>query len=276
MADNTVLITGSSGGIGRATAAAFLERGWTVYATARDTDDVADLAEAGARTQRLDVTEDDDVEAAVDRVIEEDGHIDCVVNNAGYGQFGPMEDVSADELHDQFDVNVYGPHRLARAALPHMREQGDGTIINISSLAGRLAGPGQGAYAGSKFALEGISDAMRNEVVDHGVDVVLIEPGPISTNFDDRAAEELDDGDERTGAYEGIYQFYDEQEVFGGASSLASEPEAVADVIVEAACSPNPRARYTVGRFADLLAAGRFLPDRIRDAVIQTVMRLVA
>ncbi|WP_136718139.1 SDR family oxidoreductase [Halorientalis salina] len=275
MRDKTVLITGSSSGIGRATAEAFLDADWTVYATARDTDDIADLAEAGAKTQELDVTDEDEIEAAVDRVIEDDDRLDCLVNNAGYGQFGAVEDVPVEELHAQFDVNVYGPHRLARAALPHMREQGEGTIVNISSVAGRISTPGMGVYSGSKFALEGISDALRSEVESHGVDVVLVEPGPVSTNFEDRANEQLDEAPERSGAYDALYEFYEEQQTVGGASALAVEPERVADVIVEAACSPNPDPRYPVGTFARIALLSRFAPDRIRDAVFRLANRLV-
>ena len=138
----TALITGTSSGIGRATAAAFLRRDWTVYATARNTDDVADLAEAGCETAELDVTSGADVERVVERVIEETGRIDCLVNNAGYAQYGPVEDVPPDVLHDQFDVNVYGPHRLTRAVLPHMRERRTGTVVNVSSVQGRVSGAG--------------------------------------------------------------------------------------------------------------------------------------
>jgi NAD(P)-dependent dehydrogenase (short-subunit alcohol dehydrogenase family) len=278
MTDKTVLITGSSSGIGRATAAAFLDADWTVYATARDTDDIADLAEAGAKTQALDVTDQDDVAAAVERIIEEDGRIDCLVNNAGYAQFGPMEDVTSAELHAQYDVNVYGPHRLARAVLPHMREQEDGTIINMSSVSGRIATPGQGAYVGSKFALEGMSDAMRSELRSHGVDVVLVEPGPVATNFDERASEELAEeaDDHRSGAYDDLYEFYEEQETFGGASALAIDPERVADVVIEAACSPDPDPRYPVGQFAKLALLSRFVPDRIRDSVFSLAQRVLA
>ena len=145
MQDKTVLITGSSSGIGRATAAAFLDEDWTVHATARDTADIEDLAEAGCETHELDVTDDEDVADVVDRVVDADGRIDCLVNNAGFGQFGPLEDVPVEDLHAQFDVNVYGPHRMARAVLPHMREQGEGTIVNLSSVSGRVATPGMGA-----------------------------------------------------------------------------------------------------------------------------------
>ena len=274
MEDKTVLITGASSGIGRATARTFDDEGWTVYATARDTDDIEDLAEAGCETQELDVTEPEHVEAAIERVIEDEGRLDCLVNNAGYAQFGPLEDVPTDRVHDQFDVNVYGPHRLIREALPHMREQGEGTIVNVSSVAGRIATPGMGVYNGSKFALEGLTDALRGEVDDYGLDTVLIEPGPVDTNFDDRADEELENGTERSGAYDSIYAFYEEGQTFGGTSALAVPPTDVAETILEAACSPDPDPRYPVGQLAKYSSLLRFVPDRFRDGFYRLAKKL--
>ncbi|AQL41888.1 short-chain dehydrogenase/reductase [Halorientalis sp. IM1011] len=274
MEDKTVLITGASSGIGRATAQAFNDEGWTVYATARDTDDIEDLADAGCETQELDVTEAEHVEAAVERVIEDEGRLDCLVNNAGYAQFGPLEDVPTERVHDQFDVNVYGPHRLIREALPHMREQGEGTIVNVSSVAGRLATPGMGVYNGSKFALEGLTDALRGEIEEYGIDAVLVEPGPVDTNFDDRADEELEDGTKRSGAYESLYVFYEEGQTFGGASALSVPPTDVSETILEAACSPDPDPRYPVGQVAKYGLLARFVPDRIRDRLYGLASKL--
>ncbi|MFB6092045.1 MAG: SDR family NAD(P)-dependent oxidoreductase, partial [Haloquadratum sp.] len=195
MHPETVLITGCSSGIGRATARAFLEEDWRVYATARNPADVETLGEAGCEIATLDVTDRDDVDRVVDRIVDEAGHVSCLVNNAGYGQFGPVEDVPTDQVHRQFDVNLYGPHRLVRAVLPQMREQGEGTIVNVSSVAGRVSFPGGGVYAGSKFALEAMSDALRNEVDEYGIDVVVVEPGPVESNFDDRVEREIHGGD---------------------------------------------------------------------------------
>jgi NAD(P)-dependent dehydrogenase (short-subunit alcohol dehydrogenase family) len=276
MTAKTVLITGASSGIGRATAEAFLAEDWTVYATARDIDDVEALAEEGAETAELDVTEGDDVDAVIERIVEEQDGIDCLVNNAGYGQFGAVEDVPVEAVEDQFDVNLYGPHRLIRAVLPHMREAGEGRIVNVSSVAGRISTPGQGVYCSSKFALEGLTDALRNEVEEYGIEAVLIEPGPISTNFEERAKTEIDDDClERSGAYERLYEFYEQQQLFGGASAIAGEPEEVADAILEAACAPDPEARYPVGGQANLLLLARFVPDRLRDTVYRFASKLV-
>ncbi|MFB6172564.1 MAG: SDR family oxidoreductase [Haloarculaceae archaeon] len=268
--DETVLITGCSSGIGRATARAFAERDATVYATARDVDDLADLAEAGCETATLDVTDTEDVEAVVERAVEETGRIDVVVNNAGYAQQGVIEDVPVARVRDQFDVNVYGPHRLARAVLPHMRAQESGRIVNVSSVFGRISAPGSGVYAGSKFALEAMTDALRAEVDDHGVDAVLVEPGPVDTSFEDRAEAERTDLD-RSGAYEGVYGFYEDVNAIDG---LGVTPEYVADVIVEASCTPKPAARYPVGTVAQAALYTRFLPDAVRDRLFGLFERL--
>ncbi|WP_075938100.1 SDR family NAD(P)-dependent oxidoreductase [Halosegnis longus] len=260
--ERTALVTGCSSGIGRATARAFSDEGWTVYATARED---ADLAGLDTETATLDVTSDDDVERVVDRVIEETGRIDCLVNNAGYGQYGPLEDVTADRLTDQLDVNVVGPHRLVRAVLPHMRAAEEGTIVNVSSVAGRVAPPGAGAYAASKFALEGYSDTLRNEVAGLGIDVALVEPGPVETPFRDRVEQELDTL-ARTDDYEWVYEMQEDAGLLSGSESpFASTPEEVAATILEAGVSTNPNARYAVGGFAKALLLGRFLPDGLRD-----------
>ncbi|WP_255148672.1 SDR family oxidoreductase [Halorarius halobius] len=266
--ERTVLITGCSSGIGRATAHAFLDEEWTVYATARNPADIETLGERGADINALDVTDSDDIERVVDRIIEEDGRVDCLVNNAGYGQHGPIEDVSDDLLAEQFDVNVFGPHRLVREVLPYMRDRGDGTIVNVSSVAGRVATPGMGAYAASKHAMEGYSDVLRNEVAGLGIDVAVVEPGPVETSFRERVGEEITRLD-RTDDYDWVYEAQEDASVVAGDSSpFASTPEEVADVILEAGVSTDPDPRYVVGGFARLAVKLRFLPDRVRDRLI--------
>jgi NAD(P)-dependent dehydrogenase (short-subunit alcohol dehydrogenase family) len=274
MADETVLITGCSSGIGRATASRFAREEWTVYATARDEDDIAELAEEGCRTATLDVTSGRDVDRVTDRIIDETGRIDCLVNNAGYGQYGPLEDVPADELHRQFDVNVYGPQRLTRAVLPHMRDREEGTIVNVSSTYGRIVTPGSGAYSGSKHALEAMSDALRGEVDRFGVDVVLVEPGPVETEFRDRMEAELADGLERRPDYQWLYELIEDADLLAGGAPIAVPPEDVATAIYDAASVTDPDARYPVGRAAKYLLYSRFLPDRLRDAVFRFVRTL--
>ena len=261
----TVLITGCSSGIGRASAEAFLDEEWTVYATARDPADIEALGERdGCRTATLDVTDGDDVERVVDRMLDEEGRIDALVNNAGYGKLGPVEDVPADAAREQFEVNVYGPHRLIRAVLPAMRRREDGAIVNVSSAAGRVSFPGGGVYCGSKYALEAMSDALRNEVREYGIGVSLIEPGPVDTGFDERVEEEID-GLDRSGAYDDFYELADDYEAVGG-GFLAVTPERVAEDVVDAASSTKPPARYQVGPLATVAEVGRILPTRLVDA----------
>ena len=295
MHPKTVLITGCSSGIGRATARAFLEEEWCVYATARNPADIETLGDAGCRIATLDVTDPDDIERVVDRIVDEEGHLSCVVNNAGYAQFGPVEDVPTEKVHRQFDVNLYGPHRLLRAVLPHMREQEAGTVVNVSSAAGRLSFPGGGIYAGSKFALEAMSDALRNEVDEYGIDVVLIEPGPVETSFTERAEAEVygDDGGadetaddagsdvtddtaglDRSGAYESFYDLFSDTQLVGGGGLGAITPERVAEDIVDAASSTKPKARYRPGTAARVGALARFLPSRWLDAGYRYLRKL--
>jgi NAD(P)-dependent dehydrogenase (short-subunit alcohol dehydrogenase family) len=271
--EKVALITGCSSGVGDAAARAFLDEEWTVVATARDTDDLAALADAGCDTAELDVTKPAQCRNVVDDAVEEHGRIDALVNNAGYGLYGPLEDVPPRELHRQFDVNVYGPHRLIRAALPHMRDAEDGTIVNVSSVSGRVASPGMGAYNGSKFALEGVSDALRNEVAEYGIDVAVVEPGPVETEFDDRAGEEMTKLD-RSGAYEKIYSWFEDASAVNGVGAVP--PESVAETIVEAAVSPSPAPRYPVAQAGRVGVLARFLPDRVLDAGYRVVLKYLA
>ncbi|WP_336021804.1 SDR family oxidoreductase [Halobellus salinisoli] len=301
MHPKTALITGCSSGIGRAAALAFLEEDWCVYATARNPADIETLGEKGCRIATLDVTDGDDVDRVVDRVVEEEGHISCLVNNAGFGQMGPLEDVPTEQVHRQFEVNVYGPHRLIRAVLPHMRAQEDGTIVNVSSAAGRVSFPGGGVYSGSKFALEAMSDALRNEVDEYGIDVAVIEPGPVETSFAERVEREVngdgensdgtdtDAGDadtsagdanesiagiERSGAYESFYDLFSETQLIGGDGLGAISPERVAEDIVDAASSTKPRARYQPGTAARVAVLARHLPSRWLDTAYRYLRKL--
>lgn len=271
MARDVVLITGCSSGIGRATAEAFLDDEWRVWATARDPDDVADLAAAGCRTAALDVTDESQVESVTGELLDSEGRIDCLVNNAGYGQEGAIEDVPIDSVRSQFDVNVFGVLRVTRAVLPAMRAQNAGTIVNVSSLLGRIAYPMRGVYAGSKFAIEGISDALRRELAGFGVDVVLVEPGTVDTNFDDRASETTADIDTESSPYSRGYT------LVGGAQRLFSRfgiaPDRVAKTIRRAATADRPSRRYVVGVDAKVLLALRYLPTRLQDWIFSKAVR---
>ncbi|MFB6300574.1 MAG: SDR family oxidoreductase [Halobacteriales archaeon] len=276
MSNRTVLLTGCSSGIGNAAARAFLDAEWTVYATARDPADITGLAAAGCETLALDVTDTEQVQSVVEQVHTDAGRIDCLVNNAGIGQYGPVEEIPIGAVHRQYDVNVYGPHRLIRAVLPHMRERGDGTIINLSSVTARVVHPGGGVYGGSKAALEAMSDALRPEVAQFGIDVVLIEPGPVDTAFRDRAEEDVPSASARTGEYDAFYRLFEDVQLLGGSGIAASEPDDVADVILNAASCTDPAPRYPVGRFAKLVLLGRYVPDRWRDRLYGVIRHVVA
>ena len=269
----TVLITGASSGIGRATAEVFLDDDWQVWATARDETDVADLAAAGCETAELDVTDAGQVERVVAAVVESAGRIDCLVNNAGYAQFGAVEDVSTADLAasgQQFDVNIYGPHRLIRQVMPHMRARERGAIVNVSSVAGRLALPGQGGYAASKFALEALSDSLRVEAGEYGIDVVLVQPGPVETEFYDHEHDDL----ETTGAYDWLYTAREDSRLAGIQDALSVAPGTVALTILDAANASDPSPRYPVGEGAKLILMARHLPARWRDAALGVIRKL--
>ena len=178
-----VLITGCSSGIGHATAERLLAGGWKVYATARRPDSIADLADKGAITLALDVTDESSMAAAVQAVTEAEGAVGVLVNNAGYSQSGAVESVPIDQVRRQFETNVFGLIRMCQLVLPGMREQGWGKIVNVGSMGGRLTFPGGGVYHATKYAVEALSDALRFEVRGFGVDVILIEPGLIVTGF---------------------------------------------------------------------------------------------
>jgi NAD(P)-dependent dehydrogenase (short-subunit alcohol dehydrogenase family) len=269
----TVLITGASSGIGRATAEAFLDDDWQVWATARDESDLDGLADAGCKTAELDVTNARECERVVETLIGAEGHVDCLVNNAGYGHYGPVEDVTTEQLHEQFDVNVYGPHRLIREVLPHMRDREDGTIVNVSSVNGRVATPGAGAYAGSKYALEAMSDALRSEVAGFGVEVVLVEPGPVETGFADRAGEALDSGDHSPN-YDWLYNIYEDTALVSE-NAVSIPPEEVALTIRDAAVASAPRPRYPVGQFARVAVLASHLPGRWQDLAVGLLRKFV-
>ncbi|WP_135854967.1 SDR family oxidoreductase [Halorussus salinus] len=268
-AERTVLLTGCGSGIGRRTARAFAREGWTVYATDLRADLLDPLADE-CETAELDVTDSEQCEEVVARVADEAGGIDCLVNNAGFGVVGAIEDVSADLAREQFDVLVHGPHRLARAALPHLREAGtgrpgSGRIVNVSSVLGRAAFPGLGTYSSAKFALEGLTDALRLEVAPE-VEVAAVEPAWVRTNFEAAAMDRMADA-ERSSAYDDVYDLYERGAALDG-GPLAVGPERVAETILRAATDADPKTRYPVGWVARAIVSSRILPDRVRDRAI--------
>jgi len=264
-----VFVTGCSSGIGRATARRFLDADWRVWATARDPTDITELADAGCRTAALDVTDGAQIERVVERAVERDRRIDCIVNNAGFGQAGAIEEIPVGRLQAQFDVNVFGPVRLIQTVLPHMRNAGGGTVVNVSSLMGRVTYPTRGAYAGSKHALEALSDTLRAEVGVFDVDVVLVEPGTVRTGFEDRLHESKSVLDERP-AYTQLRRVVDEAQRL--AERRGMPPLQVADVIYRAATADTPKRRYVVGWDARLaILADCVVPTQLTDWLYRTL-----
>jgi NAD(P)-dependent dehydrogenase (short-subunit alcohol dehydrogenase family) len=267
-----VLVTGCSSGIGKATAARLANAGWTVYATARRPDALAGPAARGCRTLALDVTDEDSMAAAVAAVEREEGAVGVLVNNAGYSQSGAVETVSPEDVRRQFETNVFGLVRMCQLVLPGMRAQGWGRIVNVSSMGGRLTFPGGGLYHGTKHAVEAISDALRFEVRNFGVHVVVVQPGLIRTRFGETAAAAV--GPAGDGPYAGFNRAVAEAtaRVYerGPLGRLGGPPDAVARRIEAILRSPRPRARYPVTASARLLMLGRrVLPDRAWDAVLR-------
>jgi NAD(P)-dependent dehydrogenase (short-subunit alcohol dehydrogenase family) len=271
-----VLITGCSTGIGRATATALVAAGRLVYASARSTASLDDLASAGARPLALDVTSEESMRAAVAAVEAEHGRVGTLVNNAGFGAYGPVEEVGLDEVRRQFETNVFGLGRMCQLVLPAMRARGGGRIVNVSSMGGRLSFPAGGWYHASKYAVEGLSDVLRVEVAGFGVDVVLIEPGLIRTGFESVASSGLEaETTEPSGPYARLRQVADEVMRHGYQGRSAAGPDAVARVIVRAVTARRPRTRYVVTPTAKLLVqTRRWGGDHVWDTVVRRMYRI--
>ena len=267
MTSRAVLITGCSTGIGRATAERLARGPHPVYATARGIDDIRDLEQVGCHVLRLDVTDEASMRAAVEVVTAEHGAIGALVNNAGYSQSGALETMSMEAVRRQFETNVFGLLRLSQLVLPGMRAQGWGRIVNVSSMGGRMTFPGGGAYHATKHAVEALSDAMRMEVAGFGVDVVVIEPGVIITEFGRAAARAVEPDDGPYATFNAAVAERTERAYESGAMRLlGGRPRAVARVIERAIDARRPRTRYRITPGARLLIGWRRLvPDRIWD-----------
>jgi NAD(P)-dependent dehydrogenase (short-subunit alcohol dehydrogenase family) len=276
MSAKTALVTGASSGIGEATALKLQELGHTVYGAARRTERLERMAARGIRPLAMDVTEAGSMRAGIERVIAETGRIDVLVNGAGYGSYGALEDVPLAEGREQFEVNVFGPVGLVQLALPHMRAQGSGRIVNITSMGGRIYTPLGGWYHGSKFALEALSDCLRLEVKPFGIDVVVIEPGGIRTEWGGIAADHLTKVS-GTGPYASQADAMADSLASEANSRRLSPPSLIADTIGKAVSARRPKTRYVVGFSArPMIMMRRLLPDRAFDAVMRRATGVAA
>lgn len=268
----TVLVTGASSGIGSATALYMAEKGFAVIGTSRAQARLAGMEEETRRRRlpftavELDINSDSAVEDTLPRLISEHGAIDVLVNNAGYGLWGPAQSLSNGEIRAQMDTNFFAPFRLMKAVLPAMIERRSGTIVNVSSILGRIGTPFNGAYVASKFALEGLSESMRVELWPFGVRVALLEPGYIRTNFHENQviAAQADSTDLPYGPYTEAYRSRRRTYAW-----LGTDPIKVAKTVHKIARSKRPRFRYSVNPEATMGALGaRFMPERLFQSLL--------
>ncbi len=269
VSSQVVLVTGASAGIGEATARKLLQEGYIVYAAARRIEKMRDLEAAGAVVLKMDVTNEDDMVAGVDRINNEHGGVDILINNAGFGLFGAMEDIPLDEARYQFEVNLFGLARLTQLVLPHMREQGSGKIVNVSSIGGRIYTPLGSWYHSTKHAMEGWSDCLRFELREFGIDVIIIQPGAIDTEFGSVAfgpAMERSSNTPYSRFANGMRAMRERTEA---SQATGSPPSVIADTILKAVRAKHPKTRYAAGKYAKpLLLFRRFISDRMYDRIM--------
>jgi len=263
MEKKVILVTGASSGIGKVTALQLISEGHVVYGAARRVDNMKDLEDAGGHALGMDILDEAQIKSAVETIVNEHGRIDVLVNNAGYAVYGSVEDITIDEARRQFEVNIFGLARLTQEILPTMRKQQSGTIINISSVGGKIFTPLGAWYHATKHALEGWSDCLRMEVEQFGIDVVIVEPGAIRTEFIDVMNQPMLDRS-AGGPYEPMAKAIDKagKETYAK-PNRASGPEVIAKTISKSIKARKPKTRYASGKMAGLLLFLRkWLSDR--------------
>jgi len=272
MNKKVALITGASSGIGESAAVLLHKAGFIVYGAARSVEKMKSLEEKGISVISLDITDEDSIVNCVKSIIEKEGSLDVLVNNAGYGSYGAIEDVPMDEARRQFDVNIFGLARLTQLAIPGMRENRFGKIVNISSMGGKVFTPFGGWYHATKHALEGWSDCLRMEVKPFGIDVIIVEPGGIKTPWGIIAAENLKKTS-GSGAYaeqaiksaEGTAKMYN--------SNRLTQPDVIGRVILKAVTAGRPRRRYVKGMGAKpALFIRKWFGDGVYEQMIKAMM----
>lgn len=261
-----VLITGASAGMGKETVKLLLESGYIVYGAARRIEMMEDIRKQGAKILKMDMADEVSLEAGVDQIIKDEGRIDVLVNNAGFGSYGSVEDVPLSDAKYQLEINLFGLARLTQLVLPHMRGQRSGKIVNVTSIGGRIATPLGGWYHASKYAVEGLSDSLRLEVKQFGIDVILIEPGGIKTEWGGIATESMQKISGTT-AYR--QQVESAMKITKKANENNAEPIIIARLIKKAITVNKPKARYAAGYMAGMmLLMKKWLSDRMFDHII--------
>lgn len=265
------IITGASAGMGKSTAHHLHQQGYIVYGAARRTEKMKDLEEKGIKTIYLDLTEDDSIVKAIDTILEKEGRIDVLVNNAGYGSYGSVEEVSIDEAKRQFEVNMFGLARITQLVIPTMRKQKSGRIVNISSMGGKIYTPFGAWYHATKFALEGWSDCLRLELKQFGIDVVVVEPGGIQTEWGGIAMENLQKVS-GTGAYADMVN----KMIEGNKKNQdkLTPVDVLGEEIAKAATTKNPKTRYLKGYLAKpLVTMRKWLSDKMFDKILLSQLK---
>ncbi|WP_268913347.1 oxidoreductase [Lentilactobacillus sp. SPB1-3] len=269
MTKRVAIVTGGSSGIGKEIAKHLKRNGMQVYALSRRVDQMNDLDDLGITTGYVDVADYDSVDEAIQNIYADAGRIDVLVNNAGFGSFGSVEEVPLKDGEYQFKVNVFGAMKMIQSVLPFMRKQGSGRIINMSSMAGKTGMPLGSWYVGSKFAIEGMSDSIREELKEFGIDVVVIEPGAIESNWSSIAMNKLKESSS-DGPYAGASRRL--ADFFELSYRYASKPMVIARMVDQAAFSAKPKARYSGGYGAKAsIMLKRLLPDKAFDALMEQV-----
>ena len=269
----TALVTGASSGMGKEIARQLIHDGFQVYVAARNLDKMIDLERLGARLLRMDISRDAEIVAAVETILKETGGVDVLVNNAGFGLYGPVEDIGIEEARYQFEVNVFGTARLTQLLLPAMREKGSGTIVNITSMGGKIYTLLGAWYHATKHALEGWSDCLRLELAPFGIRVVIVEPGLIETGFGDVVSRSLLTRS-GSGAYAKLIQAVAKatQQAYG--NGRGTDPDVIANVVSQAVRARKPRTRYVAGKYAKpMILIRAWLGDRVFDRIIMSQMR---
>lgn len=266
----TILVTGASSGMGWDFAKALAEKGYTVYAAARRVERMSSLRAFGITPIKMDITQEDDIKACVDFIQSQSGGIDILINNAGFGLFGAMEQTPIDDAKYQFEVNLFGLARLTQSVLPYMRNQRAGKIINISSVGGKIYSPLGSWYHATKHALEGWSDCLRLELKQFNIDVVIIQPGAIATEFNEVMSDHLNTHSAE-GEYASLSKALDNAQQDAG--KIASPPSVITRLVLKAVSSSKPKTRYAAGTYAKpLLFVRRWFSDRVFDRAIMSIL----
>ncbi|SDF16466.1 Short-chain dehydrogenase [Fontibacillus panacisegetis] len=269
MSQKVVLITGASSGIGKEAAIELKNRGFTVYAAARRIDKMQDLATKGIRPISMDVTNDESMIQAVNEILKKEGRIDVLINNAGYGSYGAIEDVPQEEARRQMEVNVFGLARMIQLVVPSMRKNQFGKIVNVTSMGGKVWTRFGGWYHATKFAVEGLSDCLRLELEPFGIDVIVVEPGGIKTEWGFIAAENLKQVSAK-GPYAEVASKVADNMIKNYTGNQLSKPALIARTIAKAVTVKRPKTRYLVGYMAKpMVFMKNIFGDRTHDRIIK-------